>query len=166
MHTAEKMKRHCMSDESTCPSCPLCLGHKFHSMRILKTWFFSWKQRTSKYFTKEMVFFEVKCMSHMRLKRKIAPIHFYFLGGTHKAIPPLDQYKQHVKFPQAATLQNSPLAQIAVLFPLLTKGSDWYSPKCNGWRSRNLANRFQHKACPRNHVSWKHFSSVATSNLR
>lgn len=71
-----------------------------------------------------MLFFEVKCMSHMRLKIKIAPIHYYFLGGTHKDIPPLEQYKQHVKFPQAATLQNSPLAQIAVLFLLLTKGSD------------------------------------------
>lgn len=63
-----------------------CLGHRFHSMRILKMWlFYFWKQRTSKYFAKERVFFEVKHMSHVRLKIKIAPIYYCFLGGTHKA---------------------------------------------------------------------------------
>lgn len=43
---------------------------------------FFWKPRTSKCFTKGKVFFEVKCMSHMRLKIQIAPIYCYFLGGS------------------------------------------------------------------------------------
>ena len=98
-----------------------CLGHKFDSMRILKMWF--WKQRTSKYLTKERDFFEVKCRSHTRLKIKITPIHYCFSGGTHQITHPLEQDKQHVIFPQAATLQKSPLGQVAVLFLLLTKGS-------------------------------------------
>lgn len=101
-----------------------CVGRKCHSMRILKMWFLFWKQRTSKYITKESVFLEVKCMSHVRLKIKIAPIHYCFLGGTHKATHPLEQGKQHVKFPQAATLQNSPLAQVAGLF-FLAQQRQW-----------------------------------------